>query len=400
MGDWPRVNFTDETMRDGMQIASPDILLDDKVALLDALSETGIKRILVGSFVSPKWVPQMAQMDDLVQRFHPKPGVTYYALALNQRGLERARQYSPPLTLDRSEGRPRLFWYLCDIFARRNTNRSVIDQMSDARDTVLKALEDGAQEAVIGIDAAWGSNFLGEFSIDVMMGMLEAQHALWDEAGIKVTSCWLVDAMGYGNPRKMEETLIRIKERWPEINHFHFHLHNANGLAVSNIYEILRTLGPEDTVDIDGTLGGIAGCPFVGTGQVTMLPPTEDVIDMLENLGIPTSVDMDKLIDCVWMCERMVGRPLYGHVSKGGPRPKALSRLYDLNMPFVQTPEQAKHFKLGPKAYEGGLYPWTEPIASPFRDRVEQGRPAYDPPGGEWPWKQPFFPKPEDLGLR
>ncbi|MDE3083471.1 MAG: citramalate synthase, partial [Acidobacteriota bacterium] len=80
-------------MREGMQIESADISIDAKLALLDALSATGLSTIVVGSFVSPKWTPQMAHVDELVQRFTPRPGVTYTALALNERGRERMRAY-------------------------------------------------------------------------------------------------------------------------------------------------------------------------------------------------------------------------------------------------------------------------------------------------------------------
>jgi hydroxymethylglutaryl-CoA lyase len=103
-------------------------------------------------------------------------------------------------------------------------------------------------------------------------------------------------------------------------------------------------------------------------------------------------VDINKLIDCVWMLEGIVGRELYGHVSKAGPRPKRVEDLYDINMPFVETLEQAKHFKHGPSAYEGGIYPYSEPITSPYRDRVDQGLPAFDPADGDFPWKQDWFP--------
>ena len=90
-------------MREGMQIEDANITVDDKIELLDMLSETGLTSIVVGSFVSPKWTPQMERIDEIVQRFTPKAGVTYSALALNSRGVERARAYSPPLTIERDK---------------------------------------------------------------------------------------------------------------------------------------------------------------------------------------------------------------------------------------------------------------------------------------------------------
>jgi len=83
----------------------------------------------------------------------------------------------------------------------------------------------------------------------------------------------------------------------------------------------------------------------------------------------------------------------WGHVSRTGPRPGKVERLYDANAPFVETIEQAKHFKLGPKMYEGCINPWDQPISSPYRERVEKGLPPYEV-DGSWPWSEDFFPKP------
>ena len=389
-GKWPTVRYKEEGMREGMQIEDANISVEDKVRLLDALSETGLKWIVVGSFVRPTYTPQMARIDEIVQRFHPKPGVTYTALALNPRGVERAREYVPPLTLE-VDPYPRLSCHMCDVFVRRNANRSQRQEIEQWPQIVAKAQERGVTEAGIGLNAAWGSNFLGNFPVAWSMAMLERQHRLWDQAGIKVISASLGDPMSWCHPVKVEETLTQIKERWPEIRDFQLHLHDARNMALPSIFAALRILEHDDRLTLDGTIGGFGGCPYCGNGQVTGMAPTEDVMHMLDGMGVETGVDLDRLIDAVWMCEEIVGRELYGHVSKAGPRPKTLDRLYDPNAPFIETPQQAKHFKLGPKVYEGGTSPWQEPIRSPFRERVEKGLPAYEP-DGDWPWKTEHFP--------
>ncbi|MEE8398188.1 MAG: hypothetical protein V3S89_04225, partial [Desulfobacterales bacterium] len=213
-------------------------------------------------------------------------------------------------------------------------------------------------------------------------------HNRWDQAGIKVTSCGLVDSMSFGTPDKVEETVRCIKEKWPDIRNFNLHLHNARNMAIPSIYAAMRVLGPEDTLGLDGSIGGIGGCPYCGNGQAAGSVPTEDLLHMFEGMGIETGVDMDKLIDCVWMAERILGKPLYSHVAKSGPRPKTVEQLYDINMPFIETMAHAKHFKEGPTAYEGGISPYKTPIESPYRERVEKGLPAYDPEDGEFPWKE------------
>ena len=388
---YPKVVYKEEGMREGMQIEDANIPVDDKVRLLDALSETGLKNIVVGSFVSPKWTPQMARIDEIVAKFHPKPGVTYTALALNERGVERARQYSPPLTIEQDPW-PRLSCHMCDVFVRRNNNRTQMQEVARWPQIVAQAQERSVTEAAIGTNASWGSNFLGEFSVNTLMTFLERQHRLWDEAGIRVVSVSMGDPMSWCRPDKVEESIYQAKERWPEITHFKLHLHNGRNMAIASAYAALRALGSEDTVELEATIGGMGGCPYCGNGRATGMAPAEDLLHMMEDMGIDTGVDMDKLIDCVWMAEKIVGRPLFGHVSKAGPRPKSEKELYDMNAPFVETMEQAKHFKLGPKAYEGSLSPYREPITSPYRDRVDRGLPAFDDANGDFPWKEDWFP--------
>ena len=394
MARWPTVHYKEEGMREGMQIEDAGISVEDKVAMLDALSETGLKQIVVGSFVSPKWTPQMARIDEIVSKFNPRPGVTYTALALNERGVERARAYSPPLTIER-DLYPRLTCHMCDVFSRRNANRSQMQEMERWPQLVAQAQELNIIEAGIGTNASWGSNFLGEFSVDTLMTMFQRQHGMWDEVGIKVVSCAMGDPMSHCTPVKVEESVYRVKERWPEITHWRLHLHNGRNMAIASAYAAMRTLGPADTLELDGTIGGFGGCPYCGNGRATGMAPSEDLLHMMQDMGMEASVDLDKLIDCVWMAERILGHELYGHVSKAGPRPKGLEGLYNIDMPFVETLEQARHFKEGPSVYEGGIYPYKEPITSPYRDRVERGLPAFDPDGGDFPWKQDWFPAKE-----
>ena len=391
MADWPKVKYKEEGMREGMQIEDQNISVDDKVELLDMLSETGLQQIVVGSFVSPKWTPQMERIDEIVTRFKPKPGVTYTALALNSRGVERARAYSPPLTIER-DAYPRLNVHMCDVFVRRNTNRSQMQEMERWPQVIAQAQELNIKEAGIGTNASWGSNFMGEFPVDNLMTMLERQHSMWDEVGIDVRSASMGDPMSHCTPAKVEESVYRVKEMWPEINHIRLHLHNGRNMAIASAYAAMKILGPDDTLEIDGTIGGFGGCPYCGNGRATGMAPTEDLLHMMDDMGIPTGVDIDKLIDCVWTAERIMGRELYGHVSKAGSRPKTVDQLYDINAPFVETTEQAKHFKKGPEVYEGGIYPYSEPITSPYRERVDAGGPAYDDANGDFPWKQDWFP--------
>jgi hydroxymethylglutaryl-CoA lyase len=364
MRQWPKIEYKEECMREGMQIEDVHIPVEKKLRLLEAISETGLKSIVVGSFVSPKYTPQMACIDELLSRFRPTPGVTYTALVANARGEERARAYSPPLTLER-EPVPFLRCHLCDIFVRRNFNRAQSQEIERWPQIVERAKQKNSAAAGIGINAAWGSNFLGPFTLAQRMEMLNRQHALWEGAGIPVTHVSLGDPMSWNAPHDVEETLTAIKQRWPAIAHFKLHFHNARGMAMSSIYAALRTLEAADTVYLDGSIGGIGGCPYCGNGRATGMAATEDLMHLLQRMGIETGVNLDRVIDCAWMIEEMIGRPTMGQVSKAGPCPVDPKDWYDPNMPFVETFEQARHFRFGPNVYKEGQRPWKEPIPKP-----------------------------------
>ena len=360
----PSVEIVEEGMRDGLQIEDVGISVEDKLRLLGALSDTGLRTIFVGSFVNPRWTPQMADVDELMARFTPRPGVTYTALALNERGRERMRAFTPPLSPPPTT--PRTMVHLCDVFVRRNTNRGQEAEIAAWPATVERARAAGVRDGAIAINAAWGSNWLGPFTQEQRMELLERQLAVWEDAGIPVTKVWIGDPMGWNVPDQVGEQIEAIRERWPQITTFHLHFHNARGSALTSAYTALTALDERHHLILDSGVGGMGGCPYCGHGRMAQMIPTEDLVDLLEELGIATGVDLARLIECAVLAEEIVGHPLYGHVSKAGPRPRG-EALYAMDMPFVETPAQAQHFRLGPSVYDGALRPWKEPIASPAR---------------------------------
>lgn len=369
-GGYPRVRLIEEGMREGMQIESADILVADKIRLLDALSRTGLEAIVVGSFVSPKWTPQMAHVDEVVAGFTPVDGVSYTALALNQRGRERMEEHMPPLTAPSRTFRTLV--HLCDVFVRRNTNRSQADEIAGWPAIVQRAVAAGETTASVAINAAWGSNWLGMFDEAYRMDMIDRQIRLWNESGITVDTIWIGDPMAWNLPQYVASQLRAIRERWPEITTFHLHLHDARGTALLSAYEAINALGPEHTLVIDTSVGGMGGCPYGGLGRMTRMIPTEDLVDLLGELGISCPVDLDAIIEASLLAEDVVGHELWGHVTRVGPRPRR-GRLFPIDMPFVETKAQAEHFRRGPAAYEGGRSPWAQPVSSPVRDAVDAG---------------------------
>jgi hydroxymethylglutaryl-CoA lyase len=361
MGQYPTILHTEEGMRDGLQIENETIPVAQKVRLLEALSETGLKEIAVGSFVSPRYTPQMACIDELVSSFTPKPGVRYTYTALNEKGFERARAYTPPLS-PRTHEYPTKYT-MCDVFAQRNTNRTQAQERVKWAAQIEKARANGAAHGNVSISTAWGSNWTGEVTFAQRMAIIEEMIAMWNAAGLPVKYIGFSDAMSWCMPHQVERQLVEIKKRWPTITDFNLHLHNGRGTALASVYAALRVLDGNDTLRVQSSIGGMAGCPYCGNGRAASMIATEDLMHMLEEMGIETGVDLYKLVEVVWLAEEIVGHPLYGFVSKAGPRPRG-ERLYAMDMPRVETLQQAKHFLLGTKCYEGAPSPWSKPITS------------------------------------
>jgi hydroxymethylglutaryl-CoA lyase len=345
------VTITDDTMREGLQIESPDIPVSEKLRLLDALGETGAKVISIGSFAHPKWTPSMACVEEIAERFVPKPGVRYTAAVFNQKGFERADRFYPKI--DVRSRRFATHVELCDSFARRNYNRTQAQQLASARSTVAAARDAGAEAGSIALGSPFGSNFEGAFTMAQRLGLLEVLVDQWHEVDLPVTRLSLSDAMGWNLPHQVRETIEAVRERWPEIETFHLHLHNSRGSTIASYYEALQ-LG---ATEFDTSIGGMGGCPYCGNGRSAGHVPTEDFVDLCHEMGIETGYDLDKLIEAAWVAEEVVGHPLWGHVSKSGPRPRD-ERVYPLDMPFVETLEEASHFRKGPSVYAGQIAPW------------------------------------------
>jgi len=364
----PEVHIIEEGMREGMQIENADISVAAKVELLDALSATGLRHIVVGSFVSPRWVPQMACVEEILAKFTPNPAVTYTALALNARGAERRAAFIPPLAPPDGIGRSMV--HLCDVFVQRNTARTVADELAALPGIVAAEAASGVRQATVAVNAAWGSNWLGEFTERQRTECIERQMEAWSAAGITTTGVYLGDPMSWNTPRAVGSQVREIVRRWPSVRTIHLHLHDGRGAALPSAYAALRELDRRHTLIIDAAIGGMGGCPYCGNGRATKMIPTEDLAHFLQGEGVETGIDLAALIEAAHLAERVVGHELYGHVSKTGPRPGP-DALYPMDMPLVETIEQAQHFRLGPQAYASAPTPWKAPIRSAARDEVE-----------------------------
>ena len=347
------VEIRDDTMREGLQIESKDIPVAEKLRLLDALGETGTKVISIGSFVSPKWTPQMACIDEIAEQFEPKPGVTYTAAVFNRQGFERADKHYPKINVRTREYTTHV--EVGAIFAMRNYNRTPAQLLQQGDATIEGAKQNGVLSGGIVFGNPFGSNFEGDFTLEHSLAVLAQAIERWHEQGLTVKSCRIIDDMGACMPQQLIEMLSAITERWPEITEFGLHLHNQRGVANICYYEALKF----GVTRFDTSLGGLGGCPYCGNGRSAGHVPTEDFVYLCEELGVETGLDLDKLIEAAAIAEEVVGHPLWGHVSKAGPRPRG-GTLYPRDMPFVEDLEEASHFRNGPSVYAHQVKPWNE----------------------------------------
>ena len=347
------VEVRDDTMREGLQIENRRISVDAKLRLLDALGETGLKTISIGSFVSPKWTPQMAHIDEIAERFEPRPGVTYTAAVFNRQGFERADRFYPKIDV-----RSRNHTTHVEVgrtFAMRNYNRTPEQLLEQGDGTIVRAKEAGATSGGVALGNPFGSNFDGDVSLPQALSILAEAIERWHARGLPVNALRVIDDMGACMPDRLIAMLSAIQETWPEITDFGLHLHNQRGFANICYYEALRF----GVTRFDTSLGGLGGCPYCGNGRSAGHVPTEDFVYLCEELGVDTGLDLDKLIEATAIAEEVVGHSLWGHVSKAGPLPRG-DDLFPKDLPFVETLHEASHFRQGPAVYAHQVKPWRE----------------------------------------
>ena len=297
--------------RDGLQIEPTILSTGQKLELLDAIAEAGVKEIEVGSFVNPKSVPQMADTEQVFARLHRHPGVTYRALWLNPRGLDRAVA-TGKVDLD-----GRLQLTASEAFVKRNTNRSIDETFADVPDWIARYRAAGVVPDSLGMMAAFGCNFEGDVPVERVVSLIGRADAVLVEAGSSLRHVSLADTMGWATPDRIRRMIGAVRDRWPDLA-IKLHLHDTRGTAMANALAALE-LGVRE---FDGSIGGLGGCPFAGHKGAAGNICTEDLAYMCEEMGIATGIDLPALIRAAQMAERMLGHVVPGKVMKGGLLPR------------------------------------------------------------------------------
>jgi hydroxymethylglutaryl-CoA lyase len=293
--------------RDGLQIEAKTLATNEKIRLIEALVDAGIKEIEVGSFVNPRAVPQMADSNEVIKRLTKRDGVHYRALWLNPRGLQRAIE-NGNLDID-----GKLTLCASEAFIRRNTNRSIDDTLQEMPAWIGQYRDAGIQVSSVGLMAAFGCNFEGYIAESKVVSLVGRAEAVMNEYDCRLTHMTLADTMGWANPAQIRRLVGMVRERWPQAA-IKLHLHDTRGCAIANAVAGIE-LG---VTEFDASIGGLGGCPFAGHKGAAGNLCTEDLVFACEEMGIDTGIDLDRLVEVARLAEELVGHALPGKVMKGG----------------------------------------------------------------------------------
>jgi hydroxymethylglutaryl-CoA lyase len=296
-----RLYVNDVAVRDGFQIEKHFVPTATKVELINQLSRTGLHRIEVTSFVSPKAVPALADADAVLESIERVPGVTYVALVPNIRGAQNAAatRHKP----DELNG----VVSASETHNRANINRTHEQSLAELP-TMVKVAHEAGMKITMSLSTTFGCPFEGHVGEDVVMRFVERFHALGFD-GIS-----LADTTGMANPRQVRDLTARVLQAFPPPNETYYtlHFHNTRGMGLANV-----VAGIEAGVrSFDGSVSGLGGCPFApgATGNIC----TEDMVNMLEDMGYDTRVDLAKLLAVARRIPVVVGHDVPGQVMKAG----------------------------------------------------------------------------------
>ena len=282
--------------RDGLQNEKVTIPTAAKVAYITALSDAGLRVIEAGAFVSPKWVPQMADTAEVYAEIPKDPGVEYPVLVPNMRGLERA--------IDAGVKSVSIFTAASETFNKRNINMSIEESIENYAPVVGRARGEGMK--VRGyISTAFGCPYEGEVPPEKV---LEVSARLLDLGCYEVS---VGDTIGVGTPMQVQGVIGMLLQVIPA-SKLAMHFHDTRGTALANTLASLEM----GIATYDASAGGLGGCPYAPGASGNMA--TEDLVYMLSGMGIETNVDLPMLVEAGALAEAVIGRRLPGKVHQAG----------------------------------------------------------------------------------
>jgi hydroxymethylglutaryl-CoA lyase len=312
------VEFHEEGPREGFQSERGIYPLADRVALVDALTDTGLKKIQVASFVNPKMVPQMADAAELFGQIRKRDGVRHTALWLNVRGFTQAAQ-TPGVDLD-----GKLMLYTTDRFSKANNNCTVVEQRQRQLDWLASYDRHGIPLEAVYMATVFGCQMEGAVSLQAIYDNIDFVRKVCEEGGRPLPKIFLGDTVGWANPNEIKRVVNAVRERLPGAR-IGLHLHDTRGLGAANFYAALQ-----EGVDLfDSAIAGLGGCPFCQHADMQAAGNicTEDMVQLCHELGIETGIDLDRLIEASRLAERIIGRALSGKSMHSGSLSSRRSQL-------------------------------------------------------------------------
>ena len=296
-----RLSLREVGPRDGLQNEAP-VPTEGKVALVDALSGTGVGRIEAVSFVHPKAIPAMADAAEVWAAVRRNPAVRYSALVPNLKGAERA--------LAAGFTEIEVVVSASDTHNRKNVNRSTEESLDEIAGILALAHDRGATVQVI-VSTAWGCPYEGDVPVERVL--MVARRAVADGAD----SLSYGDTTGMATPGRVTRLVGETRSALPDAA-LNLHFHNTRGAGLANVLAALE-LGVSD---FDASVGGLGGCPYApgATGNIA----TEELVHMVEDMGVATGVDLEAMIDVAAQAELLVGRTLPSQVLRAGPRTRTI----------------------------------------------------------------------------
>lgn len=293
--------------REGMQIEKNPVSTADKIRLVDMLSDCNFPEIEVTSFVSPRWVPQMADAEDVVAGIRTRPGTVYTGIYLNSQGMMRALKTNKLTVLGK------LSITASEAFSKNNTNRTLEETLAEAEERIVAAREGNVKITEIGVMAAFGCNYQGDIAPQFVTSLLERLVTTAREHDLPIELIQLADTMGWANPLSIRRLVGMVQDKWPEYR-INLHLHDTRGLGLANAFAAME-MGVDD---FDSAVAGLGGCPYAGFKDAPGNIVTEDLVHLCQEIGVETGVDLGKLVEVAHEAERIVGHALPGKVMRGG----------------------------------------------------------------------------------
>lgn len=291
--------------REGFQMLAKNVSTAEKLELISALSETGIREIEVTSFVRADKIPQMADADTLAAQLIPTPGVRFTALYLNTKGLLRSLAH-PALAR-----RGCILLAASEQFLKRNNNVTLEEALAALPEWARVFKENGLACDQLIISTAFGDPYGGKIEPSVTLQVVDRAVAKLSSLGAAPLEITLADTTGFGTPESVVRLVGEVRSKHPTIE-IGLHLHDTRGTGMPNVLAGLLC----GVSRFDCSVGGLGGCPFApgAAGNV----PTEDVLYLCEGLGGKTGVDLEKYLKCARIAERIAGYQLPSKILRGG----------------------------------------------------------------------------------